>query len=412
MSPSVSQNFSGAVHPPSARTRLIVAVIATYLGGLLPWGLATVAAQPPAGSDAGGASDGAGSEAGGGTDDGAEIGPGGDEIPPPNGADTSPDAPVVPDEGAAPLQLIVVDAAPYGIDEVVGRHVSAQMRETGAALGYGVLSPEQTVAAAQRLRMPYPPTPADLWRVTYFSESQRGAFARVWASSGRYVVELSVASLDGTGPFFARGTAGAEDLRSVVDGLLRQALPPPGAWRGRVEPGAEDDPSDRPRSAASPDRLARPPTEAERPEPEVPVTRRFQLALQSESAFGASQDSYYNHLLGLRVDFRASHSVLFGVYAGYANLRGKAGRAQNILSYLQVEDRVRVNPTSDFTIPLRLGLGYLPYNGPVVRLSAGLNYAFAEQFEIGIDLLTPTFWILPDRTAVSLDVALELVYRP
>jgi hypothetical protein len=63
------------------------------------------------------------------------------------------------------------------------------------------------------------------------------------------------------------------------------------------------------------------------------------------------------------------------------------------------------------TIPLRAAVGYLPFNGPVIRLSAGLNYAISEHWEIGADILTPTFWILPDRTAVSLNIALEGTYR-
>lgn len=58
----------------------------------------------------------------------------------------------------------------------------------------------------------------------------RGAFARVWADAGRYVFELSVASADGTGPFFARGSSGAEDLYAVVERLTREAVPAPNVW--------------------------------------------------------------------------------------------------------------------------------------------------------------------------------------
>ena len=78
---------------------------------------------------------------------------------------------------------------------------------------------------------------------------------------------------------------------------------------------------------------------------------------------------------------------------------------------LQFENRIRISSDLDLTIPLRGAIGYLPFNGPVIRLAAGLNYAISPDFEIGIDLLTPTFWILPDRTAVSLDIALEGTLR-
>ncbi len=313
-------------------------------------------------------------------------------------------------------KLIVIDAAPYGIDPVVGQHVSAQMRATGAALGYDVLDRDATVAAAQRLHMPYPPAPADLWRATWAAQAQRGAFARVWAYQGQYVTEVVVASLDGTGPFFARGTSGAADLHATVDRLLRQALPSPSVWDAA---GARQLAEQSTAPSAVPDLpsaagfeptidTAGAPAEEEAP---PPVGRRFSVALQTEGAIGASQDTFYNQLFGVRLDYRLSRDVMLGVYAAYANLRGKDGRVSNILTYAQVEDRVHVSADSDISVPLRLAVGYLPFNGPVVRMSAGLNIPLSERTEIGFDILTPTFWVLPDRTAVSLDISVELVYR-
>jgi hypothetical protein len=315
------------------------------------------------------------------------------------------------------MRMIVIDAATFGIDPVVGRVVSARMRSTGEELTYHVLTPEESVAAAQQLRMPYPPTPADLWRVSWLARAHRGAFARVWAHQGQYVIEIAVASLDGSGPFFARGTAGADDLRDVVDRLLRTALPPPSAWNaaGVTPGGPAGAPSEQPSVAeAGPiDELdadeagARP---ARRPEPE-PELRRWQLTLQTEGAIGAAQEVYYNHLIGLRFDFRITRDILIGVYAGYANLNARDGRADNMLFMAQFENRIRISSDLDLTIPLRAAVGYLPFNGPVIRLSAGLNYAISENWEIGADILTPTFWILPDRTAVSLNIAVEGTYR-
>ena len=345
------------------------------------------------------------------------------DAPPADGE--TPDAPPGDAETAAELQLVVVDAAPYGIDPIVGRHVSDQMRATGAAMGYRVMSSEATVAAAQGLRMPYPPSPADLWRVTYVSRSQRGAFARVWAHGGQYVIEISVASLDETGPFFARGNAGASDLHAVVDQLLRQALPPPATWQQGGTPTAGGAATfTQPGAAAAvqeteEERRAREQDEAERAQREEEERRRteealryrWHLVLQTEGAIGTSQDGFYNHLVGARIDFRVSRAILFGAYFAYANLAGKDGRADNIYFSLMVEDRIRISSSSDISIPLRLSLGYLPYNGPVIRLSAGLNIPLSERFQLGVDLLAPTFWILPERTAVSLNIAVELILR-
>ena len=129
-----------------------------------------------------------------------------------------------------PRTAMVIDAATRGIDPRVGQHVTLVMRETMAAMGYAVATGADTLAAAQGARMPYPPAPADLWRVTVSAGVDRTVFARVWADSGRYVYELTVASADGTGPFFARGSSGAEDLYAVVEGLTREAVPPPSSW--------------------------------------------------------------------------------------------------------------------------------------------------------------------------------------
>lgn len=317
------------------------------------------------------------------------------------------------------MRMLVVDAATFGIDPVVGRVASAQMRETGAAVGYAVLTQEQTIASAQQLQMPYPPTPADLWRVSWVARVHRGAFARIWAHAGQYVIEVTVASLDGAGPFFARGTSGADNLREVVDQLLRTALPAPNVWNAENgqaggsgaspaqrpdSPGGLDDPAGGPSGDGAEDG----PDEPAEPEPEL---RRWSLTVQTEAVIGASSDFFYNHLVGMRLDFRITNTILLGAYVAYANLNSRNDRAHNLLFMLQFENRIRISSDLDLTIPLRGAIGYLPFNGPVIRLAAGLNYAVSPDFEIGIDLLTPTFWILPDRTAVSLDIALEGTLR-
>ncbi|MEM6533981.1 MAG: hypothetical protein AAF654_15290 [Myxococcota bacterium] len=317
------------------------------------------------------------------------------------------------------LSLIVVDAAPYGVDPVVGRHVSNRIRHTARQMGYRVQSPRDTVAAAGRLRMSFPPAPADLWRVTYISGSHRGAFARVWAHEGRYVIEVVVASLDNTGPFFARGTALAGDLHQVVDRLVREALPEPRlfdeeAYRFTVASGERRTESssrtERGIVTQSLDDQDLTPLESGEA-PEADIGRRVNLAMSTESAIGTSDDAFYNHLAGMRFDYRVSRELLLGAYVGYANLRGRNGRVNNLLSYAQVEHRLRLSPRTRATLPLRFGIGYLPYNGPFIRLSAGVNLPLSDRVELGIDVLAPTFWVLSDRTAFSLNLGLELILR-
>jgi hypothetical protein len=130
-----------------------------------------------------------------------------------------------------------------------------------------------------------------------------------------------------------------------------------------------------------------------------------------DSAFGLSGDSFYNALLGVRLDYRITPDLRLGAMLSYANLRGKDGRANNVLPLVHMEYRARIARGSEIRIPLRVGLGYLPYNGPVVRLSAGLGFVVARRWELDFDLLAPTFWVIPNKTVVSLDLAAQVGYR-
>lgn len=327
------------------------------------------------------------------------------------------------DATAAPtLNVIVIDAATYGIDPIVGRVATDMIRRTAATMGYGVVDGPTTIAFAQRARMPYPPTPADLWRTTYSSQVHRGVFARIWAEGGRYVIELIVASVDGAGPFFGRESAGSDDLREVVAHLTQGVLPPATQWNAAGVP-ASTTPTQVGITPVGPTPVSPHRARAElaqpqgrdgrrwhRPEPEL---RRFSLTLQTESSIGTTQGSFYNHFAGARVDVRLTRDFMIGAYFAYVNLDGRTQRQNNFYFQLDAEYRIRPSATLDLTIPIRVGLGYLPYNGPVARVSAGLNYAFDENWEIGVDLLVPTFYFLPavGRVAVAFDFALEVGYR-
>jgi hypothetical protein len=335
--------------------------------------------------------------------------------------------PLPPAAPATPRQIVVVDAITYGIAPVVGRVTSDQLRRSAEAMGYTLLPPSDGVRTFQALRMHYPPAPADLWRLGWATRSHRAMFARVWANEGRYVIEVIVASIDGAGPFVATESSGADDLRAAVDRAVHQALPPLDQWQGPEPsfggpsqagtPGAPGSvmvgsvlPQARRRSVR--EELGHPTArDGRRWRPAEPDIRRFSLALQTEASVGTTQGGYYNHFVGMRLDVRITRDILVGLYGAYANLEGRDGRAHDFFFMLQVEDRIRPSSTLELTIPLRLGIGYLPFNGPVFRLAAGLNYALSPNWEIGADLVAPTFYLLPDRFAVSFDFSLEVAYR-
>jgi hypothetical protein len=307
------------------------------------------------------------------------------------------------------------------------------MRQTLTSLGYLVTSDMATVAAAQRARMAYPPAPADLWRVTLSAGVDRTAFARVWADGGRYVFELSVASADGTGPFFARGSSGAEDLYPVVERLTREAMPPPSTWdadaaaryrapvtatataaaaTSAASPHAGQLAAPRPQVAAGP--VGNPFVRAMTPRATRAADspgRPLQLALYSVSAIGADGNRFYNHLVELSIGARLRRGIILSLQVGYANLNGRGQRQHNILPMLVFEKRLRLAPGLDLSIPIKGAVGFLPFNGPVLRLSAGVAYAVSERVEITADLLSPSFWMVDESFYVSMNVAVGLIVR-
>lgn len=316
------------------------------------------------------------------------------------------EAPVA--EAPAP-RVILVAAQAIGVDPVVSRFVNDALASTATELGYQVVVGEETARFAQQVTLPYPPAPADLWRLTYAAGAQRGVFARVWAEAGSYVTEVLVASVDGTGPFVQRAPSGAADLQAVVRTLLQQTLPPPSAQP--LSPPTPTAPS-----VPTPAEGAHPtapslvvPSSVSPANQAAPLGRRWDLAVQTEAAFGAGGEFFYNHLLGARIDYRLTREIYAGAYFGYANLRGRNQRISNALMYLQLEDRILITPRSKLTIPLRLGLGYLPRNGPVLRLASGVQYALTPRVSLGADLLVPTFWVIRDRVLFSMDFAAELM---
>jgi hypothetical protein len=305
------------------------------------------------------------------------------------------------------LELAIVPTAVSGIDPVVGEHVTSRVQLTAQALGYALADSAEVRAAAARLRASAPPSPADLWRIAFLSGAGRAIVARAWAQQGRYVIEVLVASLDGTGPFRATATSGAEDLHQVVEALVRQVLPPPSTWDAATAARLRSQATGQASASAQP---ARPPVVAPAPRSRHPG-RRWDVALQTEAAFGAGSRKFYNHLVGARLDLRITRTFNIGAYFGYVNLRGRNGRVSNLVTYLQLEDRIEVVGVDGLSIPLRAGFGYVPFNGPIIRIAAGLNYAISDRFEVGLDLLAPTFWFAGDSRPVSFDVALEGIAR-
>jgi MYXO-CTERM domain-containing protein len=276
--------------------------------------------------------------------------------------------------------IAVFDAHASGVDPSAAAFVTHHLREAARAQGYSPLPAEATRALLAGSASFGALSPGRALELTRASGARFGVFAQVASSGGRYQVSLSVVTADGSEPRFVRGEATQQDLGTVAGGLLRSSLPPP------VSP-------------------APPPAPAPRPPAFEP---RFRLALQTEAAFGVATGSFYNHLAGARLDRRFSEEFAFGAYLGYANLKGKDGRAHNVLPYFMLEYRIELE--GDFALPFRFAPGYLPMNGPTARFSAGVSFSPAEDFEILLEPLIPMLWITGDQPVLSLNLAAEVAF--
>jgi hypothetical protein len=139
-----------------------------------------------------------------------------------------------------------------------------------------------------------------------------------------------------------------------------------------------------------------------------PVALPWRAAVQTEAAIGI-EDRFYNHLAGARFERAVTSRAAIGGYFAYANLKGKSGRAHNVLPAVSFAYRLPL--ASSWWLPLRYTGGYLPKNGPVVRLSGGVLYEAGRQWDLAVDLLAPTLWITQDTPVLSLDLALEAGFR-
>jgi hypothetical protein len=278
------------------------------------------------------------------------------------------------------FSIAIVDARAEGVRPESAAAVTRQLYATVGRLGYTPAS-EVTTARLVAGIGPRATSPAELLAVALGAHTAHALGATLGTRDGRYVVTLTLANADRTGPFVVTAVTDAETLEPWVDRLTRNLLPPV------------------PEQEATTDRT---------PAANAPGNTR--IAIQTEGAFGIADHPFYNHLLGGRIDYGFTSDFALGAYLGYANLKGRQGRTSNVLPYLQLEYRAHWSSTSTVRIPLRLGTGYLPKNGPFLRLAAGPSFQIGDSTHLGFDLLAPTLWVVRNSVVVSMDVAAEIAF--
>jgi len=135
--------------------------------------------------------------------------------------------------------------------------------------------------------------------------------------------------------------------------------------------------------------------------------RPLGVALVSTSAFGVTHAKFFNQLAGVRLDHRFTPRFDFGAALSYANLKGKQRRASNLLPELLLAYRLPLGGDR-VALPFRYGMGFLPRNGPTLRLSAGLDVALSTAASLELVPLETMIWVTRDRPEVSLDATLGL----
>lgn len=291
-------------------------------------------------------------------------------------------------------EVAVFHAHAAGVDPRAALWVTLSLRSTAEKLGWVPVSDERTRAALAQAGSGGL-SPERALAATRTTAARYGVFANVSADGGRYLVAITLIPADGGAPRTTRAQAAHGELESASERALRELLPP-----------AASAPASAP--------VAPVPSPAMAPAPIVPQApppvfeQRFRLALQTEAAFGVATGPFYNHLAGARLDRRFSEEFSLGAYAAYANLKGKQGRAHNVLMHFLLEYRAALS--QDWGLPLRFAPGYLPKNGPTLRLSAGLSFEPSEDLELVLEPLVPMVWMTGDKAVLSLNVAAELAF--
>jgi hypothetical protein len=292
--------------------------------------------------------------------------------------------------------VLVLDAEALGVAPESAAAVTRQLYATVARLGY-LTVPETTARQASGQPHAGARTPADLLQAALSTQADHAVSATLGALGDRYAVTITLANADRTGPGTQTTVTDAASLESAVDTMTRALLPPAPA-PPRSGPAAET------------------PQEPKRTEPKQKAVHR--LSIDTEGAVGLTsgvneststkRPTFYNQYVGPRFDFGFPNDFALGAFVGYANLTGKEGRAQNVLSYLQLQYRTRVSKSSDFRIPLRFASGYLPKNGPFIRLAAGIDIPLGRGVHLGFDLVAPALWVIRNRAVLSLDWGAEV----
>jgi hypothetical protein len=300
----------------------------------------------------------------------------------------------------------VVDAAPIGVDAAAARFVTETLRARVAELGFSVIPTPELYAAASRLQLPFPVPAEGIYELERVLQAPVAVHAEVRASRGQYVVRVRVRVAVESAERVQEVSAGQFQLAEAIRLAMPALLVPP-----RADASLPTLPTPTPTPPAADGSAA---NDAASPTPRRRVIRahlrRWELGVGVIGAFGPGQDPFVNAIVLARARWFPYDRFGVSLSFGYTNLRGRDERVSNVLALAGVETSVDLVPSSRIFIPLRFEVGYLPNNGPVFRLTAGLAFNLARRVRLEIDIISPTVWVLPESSPVTLDLGAHVSF--
>jgi hypothetical protein len=328
------------------------------------------------------------------------------------GQNTSNDADAAPDASSVQItstRVALVDTAPIGVDPAAATFVDNVLREHLTRIGLTPLATAELYESARRLMLPFPVPEVGLAHLAEELQAEMVFACDLRARSGFYFATVRLRSRDepserSLAVVATQWTLG-DRVREAVLLLLRGANgSSPTVASPMLSP--ETAPSayaPRPYSFGAPVSVPPPPAVLLHPRP-------FELALVGHAAFNPGRDPFINGLVGLRFAYFPLDRLGISASLSYANLRGRTGRVHNVLPLAGVETAVDLVPSIGLYVPLRFEFGYLPYNGIVGRLTAGLAFTLFKQLRLELDFVQPTLWMVGENASISLDIGASLLW--
>ncbi|MDP3276790.1 MAG: hypothetical protein Q8Q09_16440 [Deltaproteobacteria bacterium] len=320
--------------------------------------------------------------------------------------------PAVPDANAAQITralAVFVDTAPIGVDAAAARFVDAVLREQLRNLGIDVVPTDALYAQARAMALPFPVPAQGLARLTDALQATQAITCELRGQSGFYTARLRIIGRGETAERVLTVVATqwtlADRMREALLLALRGAdgsvvtsaspsLPDPGANQAAMP----SNPSPRYYLNTPPRR------------PVLVHPRPFEFGVESHVAISPSRDSFVNFTIGPRFTWFALDRLGVSGALLYTNLRGRNGRVSNLLPMVGIESGVDLLPSAGLFVPLRAQIGYLPFNGPVLRFAVGIAFNVARNLRLEIDVVQPTIWWVNDNAMVSLDLGAQLLW--